>query len=209
MKPRLLIGHNHRLFVEGLEQLLAMEFDIVGTSESLTSLPEAVRSLRPDVVVQGLSTAPQVGLEVISRIHDLSPTTRIAVVTMWADATLAVDALRHGASAYIPQTSSAAELLAGVRAAMSDGPYVPPELAGDVIAFLLTSSLEGPRKLVLTHRQREVLQLLAQGLSMKEVAAALQMTPRTVAFHKYKVMERLGIKSSAELVQFAVKRGFV
>ena len=134
---------------------------------------------------------------------------RIVVVTMWTDATLAAEVLRRGASAYIPQTSDPAELIVGVRAAMSDSPYVPPALSGPVIASLLTSRLEGPRKLVLTSRQREVLQLLAQGKSMKEVASALRTTPRTVAFHKYKVMGRLGIKSSAELVQFAVKHGFV
>ena|SRR5215831_7754083 len=127
---------------------------------------------------------------------------------MWAEATLAADVLRRGASAYIPQTSPPAELLAGIRAAVSGGPYVPVDLAGGAIASLVTSSLEGPRRVLLTQRQRQMLQLLAQGKSMKEVASRLHMTPRTVVFHKYKVMQRLGMKSSAELVRFALKHGF-
>ena len=207
VNPRVVIGHDDRLFVAGLEYLLPPEFEIVDTVHTLALLPDAVRRLRPDVVVQGLSNRPEFGLDVIGRIHELRLDTRIVVVTMWRDAALATDALRRGASAYILSTSAPPELLAGIRAALSNDKYIPAGLAGELLTSVVTSTIDDRPEM--TPRQRDVVRLLAQGKLMKEVASVLQMSPRTVAFHKYKVMEEFGIKTTAELVQLAVKCGLV
>lgn len=204
MKPSTLIAHDHPLFASGLERLLAPHFDIVDTLHELPSLPDAVRRLQPEVVVQCLSATPSVGLDIISLIHRSMPDTRIVVVTMWAEGGLAADALRRGASAYIHQSATAAELLAGIRAALSRQPYV--------IAHVATAARDSwveTGEPILTPRQCEVVRLLAQGKSMKEVGNALSMSPRTVAFHKYGAMARFSIKNSAELVCFALTRGLV
>ena len=173
---------------------------------SLPSLPDAVRRIRPDVVVQGLSKAPAVGLEIISQIHASTPHARIVVVAMWEDAPLAADAFRRGACGYIPQASPPDDLLAGVYAATVDASYVPASLAG-ALAALVTSTLDSADEAMLSERQRDVVRFLAQGKTMKQVASALQITARTVAFHKYRIMETLDIQSSAELVRFAMKHG--
>jgi DNA-binding NarL/FixJ family response regulator len=209
VRPRVVIGHDHRLFVAGLERLLAPEFDIAAAIDALLSLPEAVVRLRPELVFQGLSNTPQLGFDVITAIHESRPHTRIVVVTKWAEATFAAEAFRRGAFAYIPLASPEAELLAGARAAMSGTPYLSPCLTGATMASLASSGLVEPPELTLTTHQRNVVRLLAQGKSMKEVAVDLNVTARTVAFHKYKVMRKFDVKSSAELVRFALKRGLV
>jgi DNA-binding NarL/FixJ family response regulator len=143
-------------------------------------------------------------LDIIRLIHHSMPDTRIVVVTMWAEGGLAADALRRGASAYIHQSATETELVAGIRAALSGQPYVTAHIA----TAAMDSSVETGEP-ILTPRQCEVVRLLVQGKSMKEVADVLRMSPRTVAFHKYSAMERFNIKTSAELVSFALTRGLV
>jgi DNA-binding NarL/FixJ family response regulator len=201
MKPRTLIAHDHRLFMSGLERMLAAEFEIVGTVDELQSLPDAVLRFRPDVVLQCLSATPSVGLDIISHLHHSMPDTRIVVVTRWADGALAADALRRGASAYIHQSATEKELLNGVRAAVSRRPYVSPQLTSAML-----DSLAQTGESTLTRRQVDVVRLLAQGKSMKEAADVLRMSPRTVAFHKYGVMRKLHMTNTAELVRFALNQ---
>jgi DNA-binding NarL/FixJ family response regulator len=204
MKPRTLIAHDHPLFVSGLERMLAVDFDIVGTMDVLQSLPEAVERLRPDVVLQGLFSTPSMGLATISQIHQSTPDTRIIVVTRWPEGEFAVDAFRRGASAYLHLTSTEAELREAIHATVSRKPFVSSHLAMAAI-----DALVGNTNPALTPRQSEVVRLLVQGKSMKEAAAVLNMSTRTVAFHKYDVMRRLHMTSTAELVRFAVNQRLV
>lgn len=209
-KPRVIIADDHRLFAAGLERLLAPECDIVASIYDGLTLLDDVRRLRPDVVVQDLSLPPLNGINIIRDIHELDPQIRIVVVTMWDDAAMAAEAFRCGASAYVLKTCAVPELLEAVQFALEHKTYVTPSIASGMI-----QSLTRPQRDAndidthLTSRQREVLRLLAEGKSMKEVAAVLNLTVRTVAFHKYRMMEMLNIKSSAELVRFAVVQHIV
>jgi DNA-binding NarL/FixJ family response regulator len=203
-KPRALVAHHFRLFLAGLAHLLAEAFD-VRAIDDMTRLAEVAVQLRPDVVVQGLSSDPHAGLDVLRDVHCAIPDTPIVVVTKWDDPTIATEAFRRGASAYVLQSSTEAELLEGVRAAIAKVPYVTPEFA----ASLLAPNVDSDRPPQLTPRQRAIVQELAAGKSMKEVAAALKLRTRTVAYHKYEIMRRLKITTTAELVRFAVKQGLI
>ena len=208
-KPRVIIADDHRLFAAGLERLLSAEFDIVTTVFDGRTLLDHVHRLRPDVVVQDLSLPPLNGINVIRTIRDIDSKIRVVVVTMWEDPELAAEAFRSGASAYLLKTCAVWELLEAVHFALDDKTYVSPRIASDTIQSLTTHIRDGDAEPQLTARQREVLRLLAEGKSMKEVAAALNLTVRTVAFHKYRMMNTLNIKSSAELVRFAVGQHIV
>jgi len=204
-KPRALIAHHFRLFLAGLAHLLAQDFDVVRAIDDLTALPAAAVQLRPDVVVQGLSSDPQLGLDILSDVRRVLPETPIVVVTRWAEPSIATEAFRRGASAYVLQSSTEAELLEGVRAAIAKVQYVTPDFAASLVA----APPEPDPPPQLTPRQRAIVQELAAGKSMKQVAAALKLRTRTVAYHKYEIMRRLKITTNAELVRFAVKHGLI
>lgn len=209
-QPRVIIADDHQLFAAGLERLLSPSCEIVATIHDSVTLVSEVRRLHPDVVVQDLSLPPLNGIDTIREIHTAHPQIRIVVVTMWDDAALAAEAFRSGASAYVLKTCAVPELLEAVRFAMDHKTYVTPAIASGMIETLTRPGREGgAADTHLTTRQREVLRLLAGGKSMKEVAAVLNLTVRTVAFHKYRMMQMLNIKSSAELVRFAVVQHIV
>jgi DNA-binding NarL/FixJ family response regulator len=209
-KPRIIIADDHRLFAAGLERLLGPECDIIATVYDSVTLLSDVRRLRPEVVVQDLSLPPLNGIDTIRDIHAVDPQIRIVVVTMWEDPALAAEAFRCGASAYVLKTCAVSELLEAVHFALEHKTYVTPSVASGMIQSLTRPPREGAdAETHLTARQREVLRLLAEGKSMKEVAAVLNLTVRTVAFHKYRMMQMLNIKSSAELVRFAVVQHIV
>jgi DNA-binding NarL/FixJ family response regulator len=207
-KPRVLIADDQRLFAAGLECLLAQHCRVVATVFDFAMLIEEARRLRPDLVIQGLSSSPIIGAGLIRELRDLLPQTQVIVVTLHDDPTLAGLAFRSGAAAYLLKSSDVSELLDAVRCVVDRKSYVTPRIAGGMIQSL-TSPLARVRDQQLTDRQRTVLRLLAEGKSMKEVASALNLTVRTVAFHKYRMMHMLKIKSSAELVRFAVARQIV
>jgi DNA-binding NarL/FixJ family response regulator len=208
-KPRVIIADDHRLFAAGLERLLAPDCDVVATAYDGQTLLDDVRRLRPDVVVQDLSMPPLNGMTLIRGIHDLDPRIRIVVVTMWEDPALAAEAFRCGASAFLLKACAVSELLEAVQFALQQKSYVTPLIASGMIESLTHPTREGDSDPHLTARQREVLRLLAEGKSMKQAAAALNLTVRTVAFHKYRMMQMLNIKTSAELVRFAVVQHIV
>jgi DNA-binding NarL/FixJ family response regulator len=208
-KPRVIIADDHRLFAAGLERLLAPDCDIIATAYDGQTLLDDVRRLRPDVVVQDLSMPPLNGMTVIRGIHDVDPRIRIVVVTMWEDPALAAEAFRCGASAFLLKTCAVSELLEAVQFALQQKSYVTPLIASSMIESLTHPAREGEADPHLTARQREVLRLLAEGKSMKQAAAVLNLTVRTVAFHKYRMMQMLNIKTSAELVRFAVVQHIV
>ena len=206
--PRVLLADDHALVLGAFEKLLAGEFEIVGQVSDGRALVNAVERLRPDVVVLDIAMPELNGLEAGRQIKNRWPDTRLIFLTMNEDPDLAAEAFRSGASGYLLKRSAASELAIAIREAMQGRSYVTPLVTGGMVEALMRPDHQGPAH-ELTPRQREVLQLLAEGRSMKEVAGVLNVTPRTVAFHKYQMMEQLNLKSTAELIQYAVRHHIV
>jgi DNA-binding NarL/FixJ family response regulator len=203
-KPRVIIADDHTMLVEAFEKLLSPECDVVAKVADGRALLTAVDELRPDVVVLDLSMPLLNGLDAARQIKQTHPAVRIVFVTMNEDPDLAAQAFRMGGAAYLLKRSAGSELLTAIREAMRHRSYVTPLVTEGMLGALMHSHQEtsAPQ---LTARQREVLQLLAEGKSMKEVASILNVAPRTVAFHKYRMMEQLKIKTNAELIQYAIR----
>ena len=208
-RPRVLLADDHVLLLEAFRRLLEPEFDVVDAVSDGAQLVEAAVRLAPDVIMTDVSMPRMGGLEAASRLRELLPSARIVFLTVNEDAQLAAEAFRFGASGWVLKSSTATELVQAVRAALRRRRYLTPLIAGGDIDALPLPASGAPSSEHLTPREREVLHLLAEGKAMKEVAAVLGITPRTVAFHKYRMMESLGIRSSAELVRFAVRKGLV
>jgi DNA-binding NarL/FixJ family response regulator len=206
--PRVLLADDHALVLGAFEKLLAGEFEIVGQVSDGRALVAAVERLRPDAVVLDIAMPELNGLEAGRQIKNRWPDTRLIFLTMNEDPDLAAEAFRSGASGYLLKRSAASELAIAIREAMQGRSYVTPLVTGGMVEALMRLDHQGPAH-ELTPRQREVLQLLAEGRSMKEVAGVLHVTPRTVAFHKYQMMDQLNLKSTAELIQYAVRHHIV
>ena len=207
-RPRVLLADDHALLLGAFEKLLADECDVVGQVSDGRALVAAAEDLKPDVVVLDISMPLLNGLEAGRQIKQKLKKTKLVFLTMNEDADLAAEAFRSGASAYLLKRSGASELAVAVREVMRGRSYITPLVAEGLVGSLLHPDEHKPAH-ELTPRQREVLQLLAEGHSMKEVAGVLNLTPRTVAFHKYRMMEQLKVKSTAELIQYAVKHHIV
>jgi DNA-binding NarL/FixJ family response regulator len=206
--PRVLLADDHALLLGAFEKLLTPECEVVGTVTDGRALIAAAQQLKPDVIVLDIAMPLLNGLDAGRQIKQMSPRIKLVFLTMNEDADLAAEAFRAGASAYLLKRSAASELLAAIREVMKGRSYVTPLVTeGLVGSFMHTPGRKPAHEL--TPRQREVLQLIAEGHSMKQVAALLNVTPRTVAFHKYRMMEQLNIKSSAELIQFAIRNQIV
>ena len=204
-RPRVLIADDHTLVAEACVKILEPEFEVIGTFADGQALLAAVPELKPDVIVLDVGMPLMNGLEAGKRIKKLLRAVRIVYLTMNTDVGIAAEAFRGGASGYLLKSSAAAELVTAVRDVLKGKQYVSPLVANDVEAFFLEARISHMGQETLTNRQREVLQLLAEGRSMKEVAYILKLTPRTVAFHKYKIMERLRVRTNSELVQYAIR----
>jgi DNA-binding NarL/FixJ family response regulator len=203
--PRLMLADDHTILVEAFRKLLEPHYDVVGTVSDGRALLDIAPQLEPDVVVVDIGMPLMNGLEAGLRLKELMPSVKLVFLTMNEDPDLAVEAMRSGASAYLLKSSAAEELLRAIQLALKGKPYVTPLIErGMQKSFIKNPRVKGQAK-SLTPRQREVVQLLAEGKSMKEVASVLKVTPRTVAFHKYRVMEELNIGTTAELIQFAIK----
>src|SRR5215475_10295810 len=199
-QPRILIGDDHKLVAEAIRDLLINQFQIVGIATDGRTLVELALSLRPDVILVDIEMPILNGLNAALRIrHDL-PETRIIFLTMNDDPDLAAYALGMGASAFIPKTSAYSELLETICTALGS-----PQRS----AIAETGKESDEPTFALTDRQTDVLQLLAEGLSMKEVASVLKLTTRTVAFHKYRIMQLCGLHNNADLVQLAIRKHLV
>jgi len=201
--PRVLLADDHHLLLGALEKLLSPECEIVGTVSDGRSLVVEAQRLKPDVVVLDIAMPLLNGLDAGRQIKQLMKGVKLVFVTMNEDPDLAAEAFRAGASAYLLKRSAASELMVAIREVMKGRSYVTPLITEGLVGSFMDATNRKPSH-ELTPRQREVLQLLAEGHSMKQVAAVLNVTPRTVAFHKYKMMEQLNIRSSAELIQFAI-----
>jgi DNA-binding NarL/FixJ family response regulator len=209
-KPRVLLADDHKIVLEGLRSLLQSEFDIVGEVEDGRTLVAEVERLRPELVVSDISMPNLNGIDAARRIKKIDERIRIVFLTMHADVTYASGAFEAGASGFVLKHSAPQELILAMHKAMKGQTYVTPMIAGDLIGALQGGApLKGELKAALSPRQREVLQLIAEGKSIKEVAAILKISARTVEFHKYRIMEQLNIKTTADLVQYAVKHDII
>ncbi len=209
-RPRILLADDHQMVAEGLRDLLAVEFDVVGLVADGRAMIEAARKLRPDVIVADI-TMPQInGIEAMVELKKSDPKVKVVFLTMHRDATYASRALEAGASGFVLKHSAPTELIVAIRAALNHQTFITPTLAAEVLdaARRGSSGSENPFE-SLTHRQRQILQLLAEGRSAKEIGQQLDISPRTVEFHKYRMMELLHLSNSAELIHFAIKSGIV
>lgn len=209
--PRVLLADDHRIFLEGLRSLLEPDFEIVGTVEDGRALMEEVKKLHPHVVVADISMPLLNGIEAARQIRKIDPHIRVILLTMHPDVTYAARGFEAGASGYVLKHSAPAELVTAIEEALRGKTYITPRIAGELLQFYKREGDIG-EKLAdrkLTPRQREVLQLLAEGHSAKEVAAILGISTRTVEFHKYRIMEELNLKTGAELIQYAIKHGII
>ncbi len=204
VRPRILLADDHTLVVEGFRKLLEPEFEIAGVVSDGRSLLTVALQTKPDIVVLDLGLPLLSGMEAGRELKRLMPLIKIIVVTMNEDPEVARVALRQWASAYLVKKSAGSELIKAVREVLKGRSFVTPRFAQRLMeGFIRDPQPHGPKEL--TPRQREVLHLLAEGRTMKETADLLHLTPRTVAFHKYRIMEEFGLKSNSDLVRFAIR----
>jgi DNA-binding NarL/FixJ family response regulator len=206
-RPRILLADDHTLMVEALRHLLQAEFDVVGTVSDGRALLKAAADLKPDLVVVDIGMPLLNGLDATEQLKSLHPDMRVIILTQHREPQYAAEAFKRQASGYLLKESAASELTTAIREALQGRWYVSPLIAKEMMGAVLNP--EPPETRSLSTREREVLQLLAEGKSMKEVAAVLEISPRTVEFHKYRIMELLGVKTNAELVQYAIRHGLI
>jgi len=204
-RTTVLLADDHAIVLEGLAGLLRDDFSLVGTVADGARLIEAARRLRPDVIVTDVAMPSMGGLEALRRLKANGIPSRVIFLTMHADASLAAEALRAGAAGFVVKHAAGQELIAAIHTVARGGRHVTPRLAAEVLATLAegTDHPDGP----LTARQREVVALIAQGRTMKEVAAVLGLSPRTVETHKYQAMQALRLQTTADLVRYALQHG--
>jgi DNA-binding NarL/FixJ family response regulator len=205
-RPRILMADDHLMLLEAFKALLEPDFEVVGTVTDGRALLDEFSRLHPDVVLLDVAMPLLNGLDAGRLLKAQRSSVKLIYLTMNPDPDIAGEALRLGASGYVLKSSAAQELKQAIHEALRGRSYITPLITRDVVGSLIGQRMSRHE---LTLRQREVLQLLAEGKSMKEVAAILDLTPRTVAFHKYRMMEQLRLKTSAELVTFAVREGMV
>jgi DNA-binding NarL/FixJ family response regulator len=205
-RSRVLIADDHHLVAELCKRLLETEFDVVGIVGDGRSLVRTAAELRPDVVVIDIAMPILNGLDAGRQLKEMLPAIKLIYLTMNPDVEVAAEAFRRGASGYLLKTCAAADIVLAVREVLRGKSYLSQAMSRSTVNFLRQQDkvLVGEAEL-LTQRQREVLQLLAEGKVMKEVGGILNMTTRTVAYHKYRIMEVLGAKSNAELVRYAIR----
>lgn len=209
-RPRVLLADDHRMVAEGLKSLLSEDFDLVGTVEDGHALLTAAKKLRPDVIVADITMPRLNGIEALHLLKKQDPDIKVVFLTMHQDRAYARRALEAGAAGFVVKHAASDELVMAIYAALKGKTFITPALAGDVLHDLQKNTKrKKDREGSITPRQREILQLLAEGRSAKEIAQILSISARTVEFHKYQMMESHGLHSSAELVHFAIKHGIV
>lgn len=209
-RPRILLADDHTIVRDGLQTLLETDFEVVGTVADGRTLLEEASRLRPDVIVADISMPMLNGIEATRQLLRNGATSKIVILTMHADVTYATEVLDAGASAYVLKNAPASQLIKAIREVLRGNRYVSPEVAADVLPFVLNGAHQMNKRVSrLTPRQREVLQLLAEGHTNKEIAGILNVSARTVEFHKYRMMQDLGLHSTAELTRYALKHGVI
>jgi len=210
MRARVMLADDHLLVAEALKSLLADEFELVGVVQDGLEMVKAAETLLPDVIVADITMPHLNGIDALAQLRRVAPKTRVVFLTMHCDVAYARRALEAGALGYVLKHSAPSELILAVKAALSGRTFITPTLAGEVLESMRHETSRTPDPVgALTPRQREILQLLAEGCSAKQIAGKLEISHRTVEFHKYQMMESLRIRTNAELVHFAVKHGIV
>lgn len=209
---RLLLADDHGLMLEGLSRLLSGEFDIVGTATNGRTLVAEAERLRPDVVVLDIGMPELNGIEAARRVNKSMPHCKIVFVTQQLDPAYVHAAFSAGAMAYVAKQSASTELVDAIKRALRDHYYVTPLVSAKASEFASMDPTRNPSKYFgssLTPRQREVLQLVAEGKTTKEISLALHISPKTVEFHRNSLMDELGVRTTAELTRYAILHGIV
>ena len=209
IRPRVLLADDHIILLDAFRKLLEPECEVVGTVTDGRALLEVGPTLNPDIIVLDVAMPLLNGLDAGRQLRQRMPNVKLIFLTVNEDPELAAEAFRIGASGYLLKNSAASELFHAIREVSKGRAYVTPLVAKGMVDTFVHGSQRRKLSHDLTSRQREVLQLLAEGHSMKEVATLMKITPRTVAFHKYRIMDELHLKTNAALVQFAIKQGLV
>ena len=211
-KPRVLIADDHKIFTEGLKRLLDEDFDIVGVVADGRQLIASAKKLRPDAIVVDISMPMLNGIDAMRHIKKNQPSIKVVILTMHPDVAYAMSAFREGASGYVLKNSAPDELITAIQEGLKGKTYVTPLIAGKLLRAYESGSqtqIEIDAALNLTSRQRELLQLLTEGHTVKEIASILNIAVKTVEYHKYRMMEELNAKSTADLIRFAIKQGVI
>ena len=195
--------------LQAFEKLLQPHCEVVGTVSDGRALLTAARELKPDVIILDIAMPLLNGMVAGERLKQMIPEVKLIFLTVNEDPGFASEAMRIGASGYLLKSSAASELFHAIEVALEGRTYVTPMIMQDMVTLLANGGQPSEAPAKLTMRQREVLQLLAEGHSMKEVANILDLSPRTIAFHKYRIMKALSLKTNADLVQFAIKHGII
>jgi DNA-binding NarL/FixJ family response regulator len=200
-QPRILLADDHRIFLQGLQRLLQPDFEVVGCVEDGRALLSAAERLQPDVIVADVSMPVLNGLDAACQLKETMPAVKIVFLSMHTDSTFVKEACQAGASGYVVKKAASSELVWVIRKVLKGAPFV--------CSFASEAVESVSRVGALTPRQREVLQLVAEGRCTKEIANILRISTKTVEFHKYTIVERLGVRTTAELTKYAVKHGLV
>ncbi|HLZ35579.1 MAG TPA: response regulator transcription factor [Nitrospira sp.] len=212
-RPRILMADDHSMVLAGLRKLVETEGEVVGTVENGRDLVEEAKKLRPDIILLDISLPLLNGLDAARQIRKLVPECKLIFLTMHATPTYAMEAFKAGASGYLIKRSAPSELNQAIRAVVRGQHYLTPLITKDVLAATLqqSSNANNPKRppATLTSRQREVLQLIAEGKGTKEIASILKIAVKTVEFHKFRIMDELDLHSTAELTKHAIAEGLV
>jgi DNA-binding NarL/FixJ family response regulator len=210
MKYRIILADDHAIVLDGLRRLLEPEFEIVASVEDGRTLVSEIERLKPELAVADISMPLLNGLEALRQCRSAGSRTRFVLLTGRADVALATQAFRLGAAGYVLKHAAAEELIGAIREVLMGRTYITPRIANEVLQNLMSRPAEAPKDgSELTGREREVVQLLAEGKLMKEIAAILNVSTRTVEFHKNNVMAKTGLRSTAELARYATRCGIV
>lgn len=208
-RPRVLLADDHTMLLDAFRRLLEPRCEIVGTAADGRALLDLAATTRPEIIVLDVSMPRLNGMDACAQLRHRMPEVKFVFLTVNEDRDLAAEAIRLGASGYLLKSSATSELYTAIEHALADKTYITPLITRGVplAVFLREAAKPGAEKL--TARQREVLQLVAEGRAMKEIADLIHVTARTVAFHKYTIMEQLGLKTNADLVHYAVEHGLL
>ena len=208
-RPRVLLADDHTLLVDGLRSLLEPKCELVGTVEDGRALVEAAQKLHPDVILLDISMPLLNGLEAAHQLKELVPDSKLIFLTMHADRSYVREAFRAGASGYLLKRSAVSELEHAISVVLRGRRYITPLLSTVGLESMFPDSLADPTTQLgdLTPRQREVLQLVAEGHTAKQIAITLAISVKTVEFHKARMMERLGLRTTSDLIKYAIRHG--
>lgn len=209
MRPRIFLADDHTLLLDAFKNLLEPKYEVVGTATDGRKMLSMVSKIKPDVVVMDIAMPHMNGFDAGEKLKKLLPEIKLIFLTVNDDPEMVTEAFRIGANGYLLKSSAGSELFQAIDAVLNSGNYVTPKITEGMISSFIKNP--GGQKVHgdLSIRQREVLQLLTEGNTMKQVGAALNITPRTVAFHKYQIMEDLDIKTNSDLIKYAIKHGLV